>query len=145
MCICIHVFVHVFYICDICTHFIYADFILLFTCGCLVRDDLIKKYKQTNINRLCQESRESISWWRHQMETFSALLALCEGNSPFTCEFPSQKLVRRSFDVFWICAWTTGWINNRDVDDLRRHRAHYDFTVMIKTLAQKAVMYGKDK
>ena len=29
MCICIHVFVHVFYICDICTHFIYADFILL--------------------------------------------------------------------------------------------------------------------
>ena len=22
------------------------------------------------------------SWWRHQMETFSALLALCSGNSP---------------------------------------------------------------
>ena len=30
MCICIHVYVRVFYICDICTHFIYADFILLF-------------------------------------------------------------------------------------------------------------------
>ena len=24
------------------------------------------------------------SWWRHQMETFSALLALCAGNSPVT-------------------------------------------------------------
>ena len=24
------------------------------------------------------------SWWRHQMETFSALLALCAGNSPLT-------------------------------------------------------------
>ena len=25
------------------------------------------------------------------MQTFSALLALCEGNSPVTCEFPSQR------------------------------------------------------
>ena len=32
-----------------------------------------------------------ITWWRHQMETISALLALCEGNSPATGEFPSQS------------------------------------------------------
>ena len=24
----------------------------------------------------------NVSWWRHQMETFSALLAICAGNSP---------------------------------------------------------------
>ena len=24
-----------------------------------------------------------------------------------------------------ICAWTNGWVNNRDADDLRCHRAHY--------------------
>ena len=42
-----------------------------------------------------------ISWWRHQMETFSALLALCAGNSPVTGEFPSQRPVARSFDVFF--------------------------------------------
>ena len=41
------------------------------------------------------------SWWRHQMETFSALLALCAGNSPVTGEFPSQRPVTRSFDVFF--------------------------------------------
>ena len=29
-----------------------------------------------------------------------------------------------------ICAWTNGWVNNRDAGDLRRHRAHYDITVM---------------
>ena len=29
-----------------------------------------------------------------------------------------------------ICAWTNGWVNNRDIDDLRRHRAHYDVAVM---------------
>ena len=37
---------------------------------------------------------------RHQMETLSALLALCAGKSPVTGEFPSQRPVTRSFDVF---------------------------------------------
>ena len=40
-----------------------------------------------------------LSWWRHQMETFSALLALCVRNSQVTGEFPSQRPVTRSFDV----------------------------------------------
>ena len=39
--------------------------------------------------------------WHHQMETFSALLALCAGNSLVTGEFPSQRPVTRSFDVFF--------------------------------------------
>ena len=46
------------------------------------------------------------------METFSALLAVCEENSPVTDEFPSQRPVMQS------------------AGDLRRHRAHYDVTVM---------------
>ena len=29
-----------------------------------------------------------------------------------------------------ICAWTKGWVNNRNAGDLRRHRAHHDVTVM---------------
>ena len=41
------------------------------------------------------------SWWRHQMEPFSALLALCEGKSLVSGEFPSQRPVTRSFDVFF--------------------------------------------
>ena len=40
------------------------------------------------------------SWWRHQMEIFSALLVLCVGNSPVTGVFPSQRPVTRSFCVF---------------------------------------------
>ena len=40
-------------------------------------------------------------WWRHQMETFSALLALCAENSVVTGEFPSQTPATRSFDVFF--------------------------------------------
>ena len=35
------------------------------------------------------------------METFSALLAICAGNSPVTDGFPAQRPVTRSFDVFF--------------------------------------------
>ena len=42
-----------------------------------------------------------IAWWRHQMETFSALLAICAGNSPVPGEFPAKRPVTRSFDVFF--------------------------------------------
>ena len=42
-----------------------------------------------------------LTWWRHQMETFSALLALCGGNPPVTGEFPAPRPVTRSFDVFF--------------------------------------------
>ena len=50
------------------------------------------------------ESRFRITdppWWRHQMEIFSALLAICAGNSPVTGEFPTQRPVTRSFDVYF--------------------------------------------
>ena len=37
----------------------------------------------------------------HQLETFSALLAICAGNSPVPGEFPAQMPVAQSFDVFF--------------------------------------------
>ena len=42
-----------------------------------------------------------LTWWSHQMETFSAQLAICvfAGNSPVTGEFSVQRPV--SFDVFF--------------------------------------------
>ena len=30
------------------------------------------------------------------------------------------------------CAWINGWVKNREAGDWRRHRAHYDVTVMFK-------------
>ena len=43
---------------------------------------------------------------------------------------PPHKGQLRGALKFLICAWTKGWANNRDADDLRRHRAHYDVAVM---------------
>ena len=56
----------------------------------------------THIEQGAVITRSNIkSWWRHQMETFSALLAICAGNSPVTGEFPAQRPVTRSIDVFF--------------------------------------------
>ena len=49
----------------------------------------------------CAETGADLSSWRHQMEAFSVLLALCAGNSPVTDEFLTQRPVMRSFDAFF--------------------------------------------
>ena len=30
-----------------------------------------------------------------------------------------------------VCVWINGWVNNGEAGDFRRHRAHYDVTVMV--------------
>ena len=69
-------------------------------------------------------------WWRHQMETFSALLSLCAGNSPVTGEFLHKGQWRGALVFSLICTWINGWIKNDDAGGLRRHGIHYDVTVM---------------
>ena len=66
-----------------------------------------------------------VSWWRHQMETFSALLAICAGTSPHKGQW------RWALMFSLIGAWINGSVNNHEAGDLRRHRAHYDVIVMI--------------
>ena len=86
-----------------------------------------------------------ISWWRHQMETFSALLAICAGNSPATGEFPKQRLVTRSFDVFLDLRLNKRLVNNREAVDLRCHGAHYDVIVMINVLKSEPQLTSRRK
>ena len=66
------------------------------------------------------------------METFSTLLAICARISPVTGNFPAQRPVAQSFDVFFdlrrekrLSKQLWGW------GDLRRHRAHYDVAVLV--------------
>ena len=66
----------------------------------------------------------SVSWWSHQMKTFSALLGLCAGKSPVTGHRWISPTKARDADLrSLICAWTNGWVNSRDAGDLRSHRA----------------------
>ena len=72
----------------------------------------------------------SLIWWRHQMKTFYALLALFAGNSPVTAEFPSQRPVTRSFDVFFDLHLNKRLSKQSRRRDLRGHRTQHNVTVM---------------
>ena len=76
------------------------------------------------------EKTRHTSWWRHQMESFSALLALCVGNLPVPVNSPHKGQWGGALMFSLICVWINGWVNNREAGDLRRHRCHYDVNVM---------------
>ena len=76
--------------------------------------------------------RRHITWWRNQMETFSALLAICAGNSPVPVNSPHKGQWRVALMFSLICARINDWVNNREAGDLRRYRGHYDVIVMIR-------------
>ena len=65
------------------------------------------------------------------METFSALLALCAGNSPVPVNSPHKGQWRGALVFSFICVRINDWLNNRAAGDLRRHRGHYHVNVMI--------------
>ena len=43
---------------------------------------------------------------------------------------PHKGQWRGALMLSLICTWTNGWVNNRGTGDFRRHRPHYNFTVM---------------
>ena len=83
-----------------------------------------------NVSFCLAYTNSRVSWWRHQMETFSALLTICAGNSPVPVNSPHKGQWRGALVFSLICVWINGWVNNREAGDLRRYRAHYDVTVM---------------
>ena len=75
-------------------------------------------------HRLC--SSHAAVAWRHQMETFSITSPLCG-------EFTGHRwipLTKARDAELWYFLWSArinGWVNNREVGDLRRHSAHAKF------------------
>ena len=80
--------------------------------------------------------------WKH----FFALLTPWAGHSPGTSEFPTQRWLGALWlgDLLFsfICAWTNGWINNRDAEDFSRHRAHLDVTVFFRPNINRKLFYN---
>ena len=81
-------------------------------------------------------THEDDTWWRHQMETFSALLPICAiHRSPVNSPHKGQWRGALMFSL--ICARINGWVNNSEAGDLRRHCAHYDVIVMSRKLVDE--------
>ena len=70
------------------------------------------------------------SWWRYEMETFSALLAILRIIHRSPVDSPHKGQWHRALMFSVICSSTNGWANKRDTGDLRCHHTHYDITVM---------------
>ena len=92
---------------------------------------------------LHHKMKKFTSWWRHQMETFSALLALCERNPRSPVNYPHKCQWRGGLMLSSICAWTNGWATKLDAGNLRRYRAYYDVTVIfsLHNFVAQSLMY----
>ena len=102
------------------------------------------KYAGLQVRRLCY------TWWRHQMETFSALLAICAGNSPVPGEFSAQRLVTRSFDVVFdlhlnkrLSKQSWGWWFETPSHPLWRHRNERLEYMILQTISSNIFVEGK--
>ena len=54
------------------------------------------------------------------------IMALCTGNCQSSVNSSHKGQWRGVLGFSLMCAWTNGWVNNRDPCDLRRHGAYYD-------------------
>ena len=82
-------------------------------------------------------------WWLEPVKVGIIMMTSSNGNffcvtGPLCREFtghqriPLKKATYAELLMFsLICDWINGWVNNRKAGDLRRHRAHYDVTVMM--------------
>ena len=79
---------------------------------------------------MCSTVTMVYTWWRHQMETCSALLVLCAGNSPVPVNSPHKGQWCGALMLSLICAWINDWVNNGEAGDLRPHRGLNDVNIM---------------
>ena len=101
--------------------------------------------------------------WHDDVIKFSTLLAICEGNSPVSGEFPAQRPVTRSFDIFFdlrlnkrLSKQSLGWWFEtlscplwRQCNEMRRQNAHpnshYSKLNVIGLMHQYDLLKGQNK
>ena len=101
---------------------------------------LVEKYLvlRQNVIKIITSSRhyryynKVITWWHHQLEPhFPRYWPFLQGIHRSPVNFTHKGQWRGALMFSLICAWINNWVVNREADDLRRHRGHYDVNVMI--------------
>ena len=64
--------------------------------------------------------------WKH----FPHYWPFVRGIHQWPMNSPDKGQWQRALMFSLICVWTNRWVNSRDAGDFRRHRPHYDVTVM---------------
>ena len=66
--------------------------------------------------------------WKHFPRNWPFVRGIHHTKVPVNSPHKSQWRGALMFSL--ICVWINGWVNNRGAGDLRRHRGHYDVSVM---------------
>ena len=69
-------------------------------------------------------------WWRHQMENIRRNWPFVRGIHRSPVKSLQKSLWCGALMFSLICAWRNVWVNNREADDLSRHRVDYGVSVM---------------
>ena len=81
-------------------------------------------------------SHDDVIKWKHFPRYWPFVRGIHRSpvNSPHKCQW------RGALMFSLICAWINGWVNNGETGGLRRHRAHYDVIVMLRSLCSLKFM-----
>ena len=94
---------------------------------------------------LALKYHDDVIKWKH----FARNLAFVRGIHRWPVDSSHKGQWRWALMFSLICEWTNGWANNhQDAGYLRRHRAHYDVTVMMLGMCLRrlaTVTPGKDE
>ena len=75
----------------------------------------------------CYFLHDDVIKWKH----FPRYWPFVRGIHQSPVNYPHKDQWRGALMFSLICVWINSWVNNREAGDLRRHRAHYNATVMI--------------
>ena len=71
-------------------------------------------------------SHDDVIKWKH----FPRYWPFVRGIHRSPVNSPHKGQWRGALMFSFICAWINGWVDNRDAGDWRRHRSHYDVSVI---------------
>ena len=90
--------------------------ICIYSCDTLYLLSSIRSWGDSILDKV-YDFALSVTWWRHQMETFSALLAIYAGNSPVPVNSLHKGQWCGALMFSLITAWMNGWVNTREAGD----------------------------
>ena len=101
------------------------------------------RYHHNNLFRIVAfmkrcSPHDDVIKWKH----FPRYWPFVRGNHRSPVNSPHKGQWRGALMFSLICAWTKGWVNNRNACNLRRHHAHYDVTVMWSTVLRRRHMHA---
>ena len=67
----------------------------------LLRRTFMERWPRTTVRPARNGTGRKLTWRRHDMETLSALMVICEGNPLVTGRFSAQRVSNVIFDVFF--------------------------------------------